>query len=258
MKKRFVFSIALLLIILIPNWARATADITLKIDGEVIQSDVPPFIENGRTMVPIRFIGEKLNMKVSFEDGMFEDTKMAVLKDVKGRKIFSDEVLFTSSDGIMYNTGDPSVDPGMIIRHDRAFVPIRYIANALHMDVSWDKETRTVSLKTNKKDQVYPLFFSIDKYDDKGNHIGRDKIAAKEFSIVYHDGQYLFTSKGSKDYMTKKNTINSYVEYIYSDEFPYANQRSQENFYKTELTLYGNNNFIMNADGTEIVGISAN
>ncbi len=258
MKKRFVFSIALLLIILIPNWARATADITLKIDGEVIQSDVLPFIENGRTMVPIRFIGEKLNMKVSFEDGMFEDTKMAVLKDVKGRKIFADEVLFTSSDGIMYNTGDPSVDPGMIIRDDRAFVPIRYIANALHMDVSWDKETRTVSLKTNKKDQVYTLFFSIDKYDDKGNHIGMDKIAAKEFSIVYHDGKYLFTSKGTKDYMTKKNTINSYIEYIYSDEFPYANQRSQENFYKTELTLYGNNSFIMNADGTEIVGISAN
>jgi len=34
----------------------AQSDLTMTLDGQVINSDVPPFIENDRTMVPVRFI----------------------------------------------------------------------------------------------------------------------------------------------------------------------------------------------------------
>lgn len=43
------------------------SDITLRIDGRVVQSDVAPFILDGRTFVPLRFIAEALGEDVQWD-----------------------------------------------------------------------------------------------------------------------------------------------------------------------------------------------
>jgi len=40
---------------------------TLKVDGEVVNSDLPPIIINGRSLVPVRAIFEKLGAKVGWD-----------------------------------------------------------------------------------------------------------------------------------------------------------------------------------------------
>jgi len=39
----------------------------LKVDGEVVNSDLPPIIINGRSLVPVRAIFEKLGAKVGWD-----------------------------------------------------------------------------------------------------------------------------------------------------------------------------------------------
>lgn len=45
-----------------------TGTVTLKVNGEVVGTDVAPFIKDGRTMVPIRFIGEALQTDVGWDN----------------------------------------------------------------------------------------------------------------------------------------------------------------------------------------------
>lgn len=43
-------------------------DTTAYVNGQAVQLDVPPVIISGRTLVPVRFISESLNMTVSYDD----------------------------------------------------------------------------------------------------------------------------------------------------------------------------------------------
>lgn len=64
MKKRILL-IVLALLMLVPNVGFASnQDVKLWIDGSYVESDVEPFIQDSRTMVPIRVISESLGFKV--------------------------------------------------------------------------------------------------------------------------------------------------------------------------------------------------
>lgn len=63
MKKR-VLCIILALLLLIPLVGVAEEPIKLKVNGKYVQTDVDPFIENGRTLVPVRFVAEGLCLNV--------------------------------------------------------------------------------------------------------------------------------------------------------------------------------------------------
>lgn len=253
MKKKFLnLSLILMMFVsLIPNYANAQQPIKLMVDGKEVKSDVAPFIQNGRTMVPIRFIGETLGMTVTYEDGVWEDSKTAVLTAKNGRQIYVDEILINSSDGITYNTGDPESDPSRVIRNNRTFVPVRYIANALHMDVIWDSSTQTVELKTNNNSDTYPITFT------SFNGYSEIPIKSEYMQIQYKNGNYILKS----ELLDEEITVAEYLDTIYQDgflkgladglEIPF------ENIYDIELTFYGNNYFIMNPERTEIKAISA-
>jgi len=68
-----VISIAVLVTILNavflkPSTATVMQPVKIFIDGEELNTDVQPLIMNGRTMVPIRAISEKLGMKVEWDE----------------------------------------------------------------------------------------------------------------------------------------------------------------------------------------------
>lgn len=58
---------ALVLVAVLPA-APAAAAITLVVNGKALSPDVPPQLVEGRTVVPLRFIGEALNMEVLWDD----------------------------------------------------------------------------------------------------------------------------------------------------------------------------------------------
>ena len=97
-----------------------------------VKMDVAPFIENGRTFVPVRFLANALGVwniywseadqRVELREPGFPTVEMTVGKV---------EVL---SNGQPV----PGVDVAPILRNDRTFLPARFVAQALGYEVDWD------------------------------------------------------------------------------------------------------------------------
>lgn len=70
MKRKVVAAVALALVVSLAFLAGigySAATIRLIVEGKDIAADVPPFIQSGRTFVPIRFVAEALGYPVSWD-----------------------------------------------------------------------------------------------------------------------------------------------------------------------------------------------
>lgn len=72
MKKKFIsLSLVLMMLIsLMPNYTNAEQDIKIIVDGKEVKTDVAPYIENGRTMVPLRFIADYFACNTSWSEAL--------------------------------------------------------------------------------------------------------------------------------------------------------------------------------------------
>lgn len=108
-------------------------------NGEKINSDVPPYVKEGRTLAPIRAILEALGMIVSW-DGTTQ-TATAIKGDI------TISVTINSNIAIV-NGVQKTLDVPAEITNGRTFVPVRFFAEALNMNVDWDGYTKTVIIES--------------------------------------------------------------------------------------------------------------
>lgn len=141
MKK--LLSILLTFAMLLPTTVLAEDDeIKVFLDGEQIQFDVQPIIENERTLVPMRAIAEKLGLEVKWAYPEDITTRVTVVQD-------DINVIFTiGSNALIVNDNITFIDTPPIIVNDRTLVPLRAVSEAFDCDVQWDGDTRTVTIKT--------------------------------------------------------------------------------------------------------------
>lgn len=117
--------------------------ISIKVDGAAVTlPDAKPFIDQAtsRTMVPIRFISEKLGAKVEFDQAI-----QTVKIERNGKQV-------TFKIGEMeYGKGDArfAIDAPAIIKDDRTFVPLRAVSQAFEVYVKWDSSKRQVTVEQN-------------------------------------------------------------------------------------------------------------
>lgn len=97
--------------------------------------DVAPFTENGRTLVPFRFIGEALGAKVSWN----QDTKKATY-ELAGTKV---EITIGTNIAVV-NGKNTSMDVAPKIAGGRTFVPLRFVGEALGASVIWEAVTKKI------------------------------------------------------------------------------------------------------------------
>lgn len=138
--KLFVF----LLLLLVPVSASVDAP-RIFVNGYFVDSDADPVIENGRTLVPVRIISEKLGYKVDWE----ESTKTVIIsndsKNIKftiGRNTYTDNYIEIPS------------DVRVKIINNRTMVPIRVIAEAFTQNIIWDNTNRVVVIGEGYQDQA--------------------------------------------------------------------------------------------------------
>ncbi len=93
--------------------------------------DAPPFIDKGRTMVPLRAISEGLGAKVEWND---KERKVTITLGNKKVEVWIDNPS-GRIDGKPYPMPD-GVAP--TIRRGRTFVPVRFVAEGLGAHVSWN------------------------------------------------------------------------------------------------------------------------
>lgn len=118
--------------------ATASADdITVLLNGNAIEFDVAPIIENDRTLVPLRAIFEALGAEVEW-DG----TTQTVIS-AKG----DDTCVFQIGNDKMFVNGETkTLDVAAKIVDDRTLIPLRAVSEAYNCTVDWDGATRTVTI----------------------------------------------------------------------------------------------------------------
>jgi hypothetical protein len=121
--------------------APAANSVSVTINGIPQIFDVPPQIIDGRTMLPLRAIGEAMGMTVNFDVA----TNTATLTDSTGLNI--SHVINTNVFNV--NGSALSFDVPSTIVDGRTLVPVRMIAEATGADVDWDNATRTAKITRN-------------------------------------------------------------------------------------------------------------
>ncbi len=125
-------------------------DIRLVVDGKDITELSTPIIQNGRTMVPIRFVTEEIGATVNW------DPKNRTVEVIKGdQSVFLKigSALVGYNQGASYQVSD--VAP--LIVGDRTYVPLRLISNAFGIGIEWVNETREVRVDSSKTSVKAPF-----------------------------------------------------------------------------------------------------
>ena len=117
----------------------AGADIAvgITINGEVIETEVSPFVENGRTLVPVRAVSEHLKYSVEW----FEEEQRVDIDSP------SDKLTLYIGSADYYKNGEKkTMDVPAVIKDERTFVPLRLVAEEMGCEVKWDEENNIANV----------------------------------------------------------------------------------------------------------------
>lgn len=114
------------------------------IDGNLLQLDVAPVLEQGRTLVPLRAIFEALGAEVEWEQ---DQQRVAA---TKGRLTLSLQI---GSRKAQKNGIQVDLDVPAKILDNRTMVPLRFVGEALGAGVVWDGEKRRIAIASGGSDE---------------------------------------------------------------------------------------------------------
>ncbi|HPO05067.1 MAG TPA: N-acetylmuramoyl-L-alanine amidase family protein [Bacillota bacterium] len=136
MKAIIRIAAAVIILIFCAAWtAFADGPISLQLDGQTVNTDVAPIIENGRTLVPYRALLESMGAEV------FWESKAEMATAILG----SHRVQVTINNATAFVNGsikEMDVPPRII--DGRTMIPLRFVLENLKCDVNWNNDSRTV------------------------------------------------------------------------------------------------------------------
>lgn len=134
------------------------ADLTVCVNGQAVQwTDAVPFIDsNDRTMVPLRPIADAMGLNVAWDSstGTATFAKTVLPQEIDfvphpisvAFKIGSETITIDGVLGGLSYTLPVEMDTAPVIRNDRTFAPVRYLAEMLGYSVGWDDSSSTVTI----------------------------------------------------------------------------------------------------------------
>ncbi len=211
--------IALMLCLIFTCSLTAIADnteITVIVNGNKVESDVPATIVDGRTLLPVRAIFEALGMVVSWNSETrtargegYDYTVMMTIDSPVVKFYLATDV----EEGTEADLEIPADVPPMII-DGRTLVPVRALAEALESTVEWDDAAKTVTIEK----MLYANRTEDDGYMIDGNtarFIGRyyekDGYLTSGFSVS--GIELRFKGTGAK---LKVNVTGSQTAYVHT------------------------------------------
>lgn len=136
-----VFSL-LLTVWSVPGNAQASKDIRIILDGQLIASDVAPYVipKVNVTMVPLRVISENLGATVNWSP----QAKTVTIE--QGTTLIS---MRAGQKTVEVNGKKIALDASVELKGGRVMVPLRFVGESLGIEVEWDGKTRTVFLNAS-------------------------------------------------------------------------------------------------------------
>ena len=108
------------------------------VNGEAKTMEVTPIIRSDRTMLPVRYIAEALGATVLWDRATSTATVKTADTEIR---------ISVSADSATVNGERITLDTPAFIENDRAYMPVRFIAEALGATVSWDGTTSTATIR---------------------------------------------------------------------------------------------------------------
>lgn len=206
MKKILV--VIMVLAVLVCNMGFAAAapkNIIVNVDGKAISfPDAKPFISSGRTMIPIRFVSEKMNASVKW-NGI--NRVVTIKKDNLSIEL---KIGFKTA---IVNSKVKNFDTAAIIKQSRTFVPLRFVSEALGAKVDWNGTTNTVNIYTKGKPIVTNAFLEPVL-----------KVVNSEENAKYRTYYFKISLTNAMDYK-----MNEYQYKVNIDNYPQLNIAEQPN-----------------------------
>lgn len=121
--------------------------VNLYVDTELVETDVPPVVVDGRTLVPVRAIFEALGATVEWD----QETQTAT--GTRG----DTTVIIQIDNTTAYVNGEArTLDVPAQLVESRTLVPARFVSEALECNVTWDQATQTAAVAdATKGHQIY-------------------------------------------------------------------------------------------------------
>ena len=135
----------------------SVAPVCITVNSHYIKTDTPAYLKNDYTMVPIRAVSDALcadsvSWNASSETATI--TKNGTVLSIKNR-----------TKTALVNQKKVQMDTGSVIRNNRLFVPLRFVAETFNVSVSWDKNTYTANL-SSPEISVPPKMIESAKYKE--------------------------------------------------------------------------------------------
>lgn len=150
MKKKMaaLLCLAMLLTMFVIPVSAADPVPRVTIDGQALDFDVAPMIDNGRVLVPLRAIFEQMGAKVDWDDSA--KTATAVKGDIT-------VVVKLGSTSPTINGAVKNIDvPAKLVEGGRILAPLRFVCEAFGGVVAWNPDTYVAAVKTTKNETVTP------------------------------------------------------------------------------------------------------
>jgi len=109
-------------------------------DGQAKSMDTAPFVENGRTYVPMRFMAYALGVPeegVKYNDGVVILTVPDMTQGHTVRMETGNTTLYVDDRAVQ-------MDVAPLNRDDRTFLPARWLAEAVEYEVKWNEASQSV------------------------------------------------------------------------------------------------------------------
>ncbi|WP_169823201.1 stalk domain-containing protein [Planococcus antarcticus] len=114
-------------------------------DGNLVEYDVLPIIQNGRTMVPIRHTISALGVSIVW------DNKSKKVTTKSGSNVI---ILSVGKNTASVNGKTVKLDTSPIIVKGRTLIPLRFISENYGFKVEWDNQAKIISITSPKIEQV--------------------------------------------------------------------------------------------------------
>jgi hypothetical protein len=115
--------------------ATGSNEIYAFVDGKLVKSDVAPFIQNGRALVPVRAISAALKADVKWDP----ETRSVVI--TRGELSIT---LYLDKKEAKVKGKKVKLDTVPVLKKGRVFLPLRFVSEQLNASVTWQPEGKIV------------------------------------------------------------------------------------------------------------------
>ena len=213
--------------------SQTSDEIQVILNNRKINFDAMPFIEDDRTLVPIRAITEAMGCDVTWDDV----SRTAIIENEFGRVLIQidSNVLKRTDKTEEYNNESEiesiTLDTKAKIKDDRTFVPLRALSEAFGAEVLWDGKTRTVTINYDKLEIVEFVDACVES-------CARQNIAENERKWGSYTGP-LTKEKLSKVTEIVSNTFTNSSTYVTAKIVRLDDIKKLPNIEKITLSHYG-------------------